>query len=131
MSERPVITITGGGRGIGAATAKLAAARGPAVCVNYLHGREPAEEVVRYITARSGQAIAIQADISSEADVVSLFRQVDSRLGRLSAFVNNAATLECQMRLDPMDGARIARVFAFNAVGSMGCARAAVNRMTT
>ena len=81
MSEQPVVTITGGGRGIGAATAKLAAARGYAVCVNYLHDRERAEEVVRYITARNGQAIAIQADISSEADVVSLFRQVDSRLG--------------------------------------------------
>ena len=79
MSERPVIVITGGGRGIGAATAKLAAARGHAVCVNYLHGREPAEDVVRYITARNGEAIAIQADISSEADVVSMFRQVDSR----------------------------------------------------
>ena len=131
MSERPVIVITGGGRGIGAATAKLAAARGHAVCVNYLHGREPAEDVVRYITARNGEAIAIQADISSEADVVSMFRQVDSRLGRLSALVNNAATLEDQMRLDSMEAARIARIFAVNAIGSMVCAREAVKRMST
>ena len=131
MSDRPVIMITGGGRGIGAATAKLAAARDYAVCVNYLHGHEPAEDVVRYITARNGQAIAIQADISSEADVVSLFRQVDSRLGRLSSLVNNAATLEGQMRLDAMEAARIARIFAVNAVGSMVCAREAVKRMST
>ena len=131
MIERPVITITGGGRGIGAATAKLAAARGYAVCVNYLRDRESAEDVVRYITARNGQAIALQSDISSEADVVSLFQQVDLQLGRLSALVNNAATLEGQMRLDSMDAARIARIFAVNAIGSMVCAREAVKRMST
>jgi NAD(P)-dependent dehydrogenase (short-subunit alcohol dehydrogenase family) len=131
MSEQPVVTITGGGRGIGAAIAKLAAARGYAVCVNYLCDRERAEEVVRHITAGNGQAIAIQADISSEAEVVSLFRQVDSRLGRLSALVNNAATLESQMRLDSMEAARIARIFAVNAIGSMVCAREAVKRMST
>jgi NAD(P)-dependent dehydrogenase (short-subunit alcohol dehydrogenase family) len=131
MSEQPVIMVTGGGRGIGAATVKLAAARGYAVCVNYLHGREPAEDVVHYITARNGQAIAIHADISSEADVVSLFQQVDSRLGGLSALVNNAATLEHQMRLDSMEAARIERTFAVNVVGSMVCAREAVKRMST
>jgi NAD(P)-dependent dehydrogenase (short-subunit alcohol dehydrogenase family) len=131
MSEQPVITITGGGRGIGAATARLAAARGYAVCVNYLHSREPAEDVVRQITARDGRAIAIQADISSEPDVLSLFRQVDSRLGRLSALVNNAATLESQMRLDSMEAARIGRILAVNVVGSMICAREAVKRMST
>src|SRR5258705_2898175 len=131
MSEQPVITITGGGRGIGAATARLAAARGYAVCVNYLHSREPGEAVVRQITARDGRAIAIQADISSEPDVLSLFRQVDSRLGRLSALVNNAATLEGQMRLDSMEAARIERILAVNVVGSMICAREAVKRMST
>jgi NAD(P)-dependent dehydrogenase (short-subunit alcohol dehydrogenase family) len=123
--------ITGGGRGIGAATAKLAAARGYAVCVNYLHGREPAEDMVRCIKSGNGQAIAIQADVGSEADVVSLFRQVDSRMGRLSALVNNAATVEGQKRLDSMEAARIARIFAVNAVGSMICAREAVKRMST
>ena len=131
MSEQPVIAITGGGRGIGAATARLAAARGYAVCVNYLHSRESAEDVVRHITARDGRAIAIQADISSEPDVLSLFRQVDSRLGRLSALVNNAATLEGQMRLDSMEAARIERILAVNVVGSMICAREAVKRMST
>jgi NAD(P)-dependent dehydrogenase (short-subunit alcohol dehydrogenase family) len=131
MSEQPVIAITGGGRGIGAATARLAAARGYAVCVNYLHSREPAEDVVRQITARDGRAIAIQADISSESDVLSLFRQVDSQLGRLSALVNNAAALESQMRLDSMEAARIGRILAVNVVGSMICAREAVKRMST
>ena len=131
MSEQPVIMITGGGRGIGAATAKLAAARGYAVCINYLHSREPADDVVRYITARSGQAVAIQADISSEVDVLSLFRQIDSKLGRLSALVNNAAAFEAQMRIDSMEAARIERIFAVNVVGSMICAREAVKRMST
>jgi NAD(P)-dependent dehydrogenase (short-subunit alcohol dehydrogenase family) len=131
MSQRPVVIITGGGRGIGAATAKLAAARGYAVCLNYLHRREPAEEVVHYITGGNGQAIAIQADVSSEADVMSLFRQVDSRFGRVSALVNNAATLERQTRLDSMEASRIGRTFATNVIGSMVCAREAVKRMST
>jgi NAD(P)-dependent dehydrogenase (short-subunit alcohol dehydrogenase family) len=131
MGQRPVVIVTGGGRGIGAAAAQLAAARGYAVCLNYLHRREPAEEVVRYIASRNGQAIAIQADISSDADVVSLFGQVDSQLGRVSALVNNAATLERQARLDSMEASRIERIFAVNVVGSMVCAREAVKRMST
>jgi NAD(P)-dependent dehydrogenase (short-subunit alcohol dehydrogenase family) len=130
MSQRAVVIVTGGGRGIGAAAAKLAAARGYAVCLNYLHRREPAEDVVRYITAKDGQAIALRADVSSEADVVSLFRQVDSQLGRVSALVNNAATLERQMRLDSMEASRIERIFAINVVGAMVCAREAVKRMS-
>jgi NAD(P)-dependent dehydrogenase (short-subunit alcohol dehydrogenase family) len=131
MSQRPVVIVTGGGRGIGAATAKLAAARGYAVCLNYLHRREPAEEVVRHILGENGQAMAMQADISVEADIVSLFREADSRLGRVSALVNNAATLERQARLESMDASRIERIFAVNVVGSMICAREAVRRMST
>ena len=126
-----MVIVTGGGRGIGAATAKLAAARGYAVCLNYLHDRTSAEEVVRHITDGNGQAIAIQADVSSEADVLSLFLQVDSGLGRVSALVNNAATLERQARLDSMDISRMERIFAVNVVGSMVCAREAVKRMST
>lgn len=126
-----MVIVTGGGRGIGAATAKLAAARGYAVCLNYLRDRTAAEEVVRHITDRNGQAIAIQADVSSEADVLALFLQVDSRLGRVSALVNNAATLERQARLDSMDISRMERIFAVNVVGSMVCAREAVKRMST
>src|SRR5689334_7763884 len=111
MSQRPVLIVTGGGRGIGAATAKLAAARSYAVCINYLQSRESADDVVRWITAGNGEAIAIQADISSEANVMSLFHQVDSRLGRVAALVNNAATLEPQTRLDSMEASRIERIF--------------------
>lgn len=128
---RQVMLVTGGARGIGAATAKLAAARGYAVCVNYLHSRESAEDVVHHITDRNGEAVAVQADISSEAEVVSLFRQIDSRLGRVSFLVNNAATLERQTRLDAMDAPRILRIFGVNVAGSMLCAREAVRRMST
>jgi NAD(P)-dependent dehydrogenase (short-subunit alcohol dehydrogenase family) len=131
MIQRPVIIVTGGGRGIGAATAKLAAARGYAVCVNFLRDSESAESVVRYIKNANGHAIATQADIASERDVLSLFRHVDSQLGSLSAFVNNAATLEPQMRLDAMESSRLERIFLVNVIGSMLCAREAVKRMST
>lgn len=123
--------VTGGARGIGAATAKLAAARGYAVCVNYEHRRDAAEDVVREITRGDGRAIAVQADIGSEAKVIELFRKVDSALGPVSALVNNAATLGPQMRLAEMDAARIERMFGVNAVGPMLCAREAVRRMST
>jgi len=123
--------VAGGGRGIGAATARLAAARGYAVCLNYLQDRTAAEEVVRHITDRNGEAIAIQADVSSEADILSLFLQADSRLGRVSALVNNAGTLERQARLDSMDISRMERIFRVNVVGSMLCGREAVKRMST
>ena len=127
----PVMIVTGGARGIGAATAKLAASRGYTVCVNYQHGRDAAENVVREIVSKGGEAAAIQADVSSEASVVSLFHQVDSMLGDISALVNNAATLERQMRLDCMEATRLERIFAVNVVGSMVCAREAVRRMST
>jgi NAD(P)-dependent dehydrogenase (short-subunit alcohol dehydrogenase family) len=131
MTKPPVMIVTGGARGIGAATAKLAAARGYAVCVNYRHGRDSAETVVREIASKGGQAMAIQADIGSEAGVVSLFHQVDSTLGNVSALINNAATLEPQMRLDSMEASRLERIFAVNVLGSMLCAREAVRRMST
>jgi len=131
MSQRPAIVVTGGARGIGAATAKLAASRGYSVCLSYLQGRDRADEVVRAITDGGGQALAVQADVSSEADVVSLFRQAESGLGPIAALVNNAATLEPQMRLDSMDASRIARIFAVNVIGPMICAREAIKRMST
>jgi NAD(P)-dependent dehydrogenase (short-subunit alcohol dehydrogenase family) len=127
----PVMIVTGGARGIGAATAKLAASRGYTVCVNYHHGRDAAEKVVREIVSKGGEAAAIQADISADASVVSLFHQVDSMWGNISALVNNAATLERQMRLDSMEASRLERIFAVNVVGSMICAREAVRRMST
>ena len=130
-SQSRVLIVTGGSRGIGAATAVLAAQRGYAICVNYLERREQAEDVVRAIAKENGRAIAVQADVSSEADVVRLFETADRELGRLTALVNNAATIEHQMRLDSMDAARIHRMFATNVIGSFLCSREAVRRMST
>ncbi|HSP66906.1 MAG TPA: SDR family oxidoreductase [Bryobacteraceae bacterium] len=118
--------MTGGGRGIGAATARLAAQRGYAVCVNYLQNRAAADEIVRAIP----KAIAVQADIGTESEVIRLFETADRELGPLTALVNNAATLESQMRLENMDAARMYRMFATNAIGTMLCSREAVRRMS-
>lgn len=118
--------MTGGGRGIGAATARLAAQRGYAVCVNYLQNRAAADGIVRALP----KAIAVQADIGVEAEVVRLFETADRELGPLTALVNNAATLESQMRLENMDAARMHRMFATNAIGTMLCSREAVRRMS-
>jgi NAD(P)-dependent dehydrogenase (short-subunit alcohol dehydrogenase family) len=126
-----ILIVTGAGRGIGAATALLAARRGYAVCVNYLQGHQAAEEIVRKIQSEGGRAVSVQADVSSEPDVLRLFEACDSQLGHLTALVNNAATLEHQMRLDTMDAARLHRVLATNVVGSFLCCREAVKRMST
>jgi NAD(P)-dependent dehydrogenase (short-subunit alcohol dehydrogenase family) len=126
-----VLIVTGGSRGIGAATCLLAARRGYGVCVNYRRAQKEAEEVVRSIEQEHGLAIAVQADISAEADVVRLFETADQKLGRLSALVNNAATIDRQMRLDSMDAARLHRMFATNVIGTFLCSREAVLRMST
>jgi NAD(P)-dependent dehydrogenase (short-subunit alcohol dehydrogenase family) len=126
-----VLIVTGGGRGIGAATARLAAQRGYAVCVNYLEQRQAAEAVVEDIARSGSAAIAVQADVGVERDVITLFEAVERELGRPDALVNNAATLETQMRLEAMDAARIQRVFATNVLGPMLCSREAVRRMST
>ena len=131
MTNPPVLLVTGGARGIGAATARLAASRGYSVCLNYLHDHAAAEMQVRDIEACGGHAIALQADLSSEAEVVALFKQLDTTLGPITALVNNAATLETQMRLEALDAARISRIFAVNVLGTMLCAREAVKRMST
>src|SRR5262245_42120691 len=123
-----VIIITGGSRGIGAATALLAAHRGYAVCVNFRENRTAADDVVRAIEATGGRAIGVAADVSREADVVRLFATCDSSLGPPTALVNNAGILEKQMRVEAMDGARIQRIFATNVIGSFLCAREAVRR---
>ncbi|MDB5771437.1 MAG: Short chain dehydrogenase [Burkholderia sp.] len=126
-----VMIITGGSRGIGAATANLAAEQGYAVCVNYLHSREAADGVANAIKVLGGEAIAVQGDVSSEADVMRLFEMVDRTLGRVTALVNNAGVLERQMRVDDMDAARLNRVLATNVTGSFLCAREAIRRMST
>jgi NAD(P)-dependent dehydrogenase (short-subunit alcohol dehydrogenase family) len=128
--DSPILIVTGGGRGIGAATARLAARRGYAVCINYLSRHDEASQVVSEIQREGGTAMAVQADVSSEPDVMRLFDSVDQGLGRLTALVNNAAILERQMRLDVMDAARLLRVFATNVFGPFLCAREAVRRMS-
>jgi NAD(P)-dependent dehydrogenase (short-subunit alcohol dehydrogenase family) len=126
-----VLVVTGGGRGIGAATARLAASRGYSVCVNYQRNQDAALAVVNDIQQHGGHAIAVQADISVESEVVALFEAVQQKLGRLTALVNNAARLELQMRVDAMDAARLERMFATNVIGTMLCSREAVRRMST
>ena len=127
----PIAVITGGSRGIGAATATLAAERGYRVAIVYRANRVAADDVVRRIQSAGGEAIAVQADVASEDDVVRVFETVDARLGRLDALVNNAGVLDLQMRVADMSAARIARTLAVNVVGPFLCAREAVRRMST
>jgi NAD(P)-dependent dehydrogenase (short-subunit alcohol dehydrogenase family) len=125
------ILVTGGSRGIGAETARLAAQRGYAVCVNFRSNRAAADAVVHDIESAGGKAFAVGADVSAEADVLRLFDAVDARLGRLTALVNNAGILETQSRVDEIDAARLGRIFATNVTGAFLCAREAVKRMST
>jgi NAD(P)-dependent dehydrogenase (short-subunit alcohol dehydrogenase family) len=126
-----ILLVTGGSRGIGAATARLAAQRGYAVALSYIENRTAAEAVVDEIVRSGGTACAVQADVSREPDVVRMFEEVDSRLGTLDALVNNAGILERQMRLDEMSADRLNRIFATNITGAFLCAREAVRRMST
>lgn len=131
MTERGILLVTGGSRGIGAATVRLAAASGYAVCVNYRGARRAAEALVGGITATGGRAIAVQADVGVEADVMRLFQTCDAALGPLTGLVNNAGILERQSRMEALDRARLERVFATNVYGAFACAREAVRRMST
>ncbi len=128
---KPILLVTGGSRGIGAATARLAAARGYAVCLSYRSNAAAADAVVADIERAGGEAIAVAADVASEADVLRLFETVDTRLGRLSALVNNAGILEQQTTVLKMDAGRLQRVLATNVIGAFLCAREAVRRMST
>jgi len=127
----PVILITGGSRGIGAATAILAAQRGYDVAFTYQSIAAAANEVAEKIRATGRKALMLQADVAVEADVLSVFKQVDAQLGRLDALVNNAGILEKIMRLEEMDAARWQRVLGVNVIGSFLCAKEAVLRMST
>jgi len=126
-----VVVITGGGRGIGAATSLVAARHGYAVCVNYARDKASAEAIAAQIVKAGGKALAIQADVAVEADVIRLFEETTRELGPVTALVNNAGILEQQMRLDEMSAGRFERVFATNVIGSFLCAREAVRRMST
>lgn len=123
--------VTGGGRGIGAATARLAAGRGYAVCVNYLTNAEAADAVVRDIESAGGRAIAVQANVAAEAEVERLFEIVDRDLGPVTALVNNAGLAGHIDRLDAASSETIRQVIEVNLFGTIWCARAAVRRMST
>ncbi|NQW93957.1 MAG: SDR family oxidoreductase [Polaromonas sp.] len=128
---RKVLLITGGSRGIGAATALLAAAQGYSVAVNYAANSLAADEVVRQIRSGGGTAITVQADVAVEADVLDMFKKVDAKLGPITALVNNAGVVDMTSRVDAMSLERLQRMFAINVFGSFMCAREAVKRMST
>ena len=131
MKTAPVVIITGGGRGIGAATARLAAAKGYSVCISFLQNQAAAQAVVQDIKDQGGSAIAVQGDVASEPDVMRLFHESDRSLGPLAALVNNAGIVVTKSRVEAMDAARLQRMFATNAVGPFLCAREAIKRMST
>jgi NAD(P)-dependent dehydrogenase (short-subunit alcohol dehydrogenase family) len=121
-----IMIVTGGGRGIGAATARLAAQRGYAVCVNYRSDRSAAEKLAKEIGG-----IAVAADVSQEDDVIHLFKETERSLGRLTALVNNAGVVDLRSRVEDMSAQRLQRMFAVNVIGSFLCAREALKRMST
>jgi NAD(P)-dependent dehydrogenase (short-subunit alcohol dehydrogenase family) len=123
--------VTGGGRGIGAATVRLAAERGWAVCSNYARDRGAAEKLASSLAALKGKVAVVQADVSLEADVLRLFDEAHKALGPLTALVNNAGIVGMQARVEQMEASRIERMMAVNVVGPMLCAREAVRRMST
>ena len=126
-----VVLITGASRGIGAATALLAARQGYAVAVNYSANSLAADEVVRQIRQAGGNAMTVQADVADESQVLKMFEKVDAKLGRLTALVNNAGVVDQTSRVDAMSMARFKRMFEINVYGSFVCAREAVRRMST
>jgi NAD(P)-dependent dehydrogenase (short-subunit alcohol dehydrogenase family) len=127
-----VVLITGASRGIGAATARLAAARGYAVGINYTRDAAAAEAVARAVRDAGANAVTVRADVADEAQVVAMFDTVAGALGGpIDALVNNAGILFKQSRLEDLDAARINRVLAVNVTGTIICAREAVRRMST
>lgn len=130
MSDR-ILLVTGGSRGIGAATARLAAAQGWAVAVNYSANSLAADGVVRAIRAAGGTAMTVQANVEDEAQVLRMFEQVDARLGRLTGLVNNAGVVDAGQPVAEHSVARWRRMFEINVIGSFLCAREAVRRMST
>lgn len=128
--QNGVLVVTGGGRGIGAATALLGAERGYAIVVNYTSNVAAAEQICAAIHASGGEAVAVRGDVANPEDVEHIFAAAD-RLGRLTGLVNNAGMIFPGARLDEMDAARINRSLAVNVTGSFLCAAAAVRRMST
>ncbi|QIL90536.1 SDR family oxidoreductase [Microbulbifer sp. SH-1] len=128
---KPIALITGGSRGIGAATARLLAAKGYDLCISYRQRAVEAQSVLETCGALGAKAIAVQADISREEDVERLFVEVDRRLGMLTALVNNAGMLMAQTRVEHMTAERINRILQTNITGTLLCCREAIRRMST
>jgi NAD(P)-dependent dehydrogenase (short-subunit alcohol dehydrogenase family) len=131
QSNQPLVLVTGGSRGIGAATCLLAARKGYAVAVNYTSNAQAADDVVRQIRDAGGRALAVQADVAQEDQVLAMFEEVDVKLGRLTALVNNAGVVDVAARVDQMSLQRFKRMFDINVIGTLVCAREAVRRMST
>lgn len=127
----PVLLITGASRGIGAATALLAAKNGWSVAVNYTANALAADEVVRQIHQAGGNAMSVQADVGDEAQILRMFEQIDAKMGRLFGLVNNAGVVDATARVDEMSWSRLERMMRINVLGSIACAREAVRRMST
>ena len=130
-TEPPIVLITGGSRGIGAACALLAAQQGWTVAVNYTRDAAAANDVVAQIHAIGGKAQAFQADVGVEADILRLFAEVDQSLGRITGLVNNAGVVDVACRVEDMSWARLERMMRINVLGSFACAAQAVKRMST
>ncbi|MBB3542690.1 MULTISPECIES: SDR family oxidoreductase [unclassified Rhizobium] len=131
MTERPVLLVTGGSRGIGAAVSRLAARQGWNVAVNYAANRAAADAIVSDVKAEGGDAIAIKGDVGSAQDIVSMFQTVDKHFGRLDGLVNNAGIVDAQQRVDEMSVERLERMMRVNVTGSILCAAEAVRRMSS
>ena len=128
---KPIVLITGGSRGIGAATALRAAQQGFAVAVNYTSNADAARGVVQQILDAGGSAIAVQADVADEDQIVAMFQAIDTQLGPVSALVNNAGVVDVAARVDEMSAQRIRRMFDINVLGTFLCTREALRRMST
>ncbi len=129
--SRPVLLVTGGGRGIGAAVARLAGQRGYDVCVSYLKDKASAEGVGEDVRASGGRAIAVQGNVASESDIVRLFESTDAELGPVGALVNNAAEMGGFGRLEDVSAETVRTVMGINVIAPFLCAREAVRRMST
>jgi NAD(P)-dependent dehydrogenase (short-subunit alcohol dehydrogenase family) len=119
MVLKQVLLVTGGSRGIGAATAVLAAAQGYAVAVNYVANEAAAQQVVQRIRDGGGEAVAVAGDVAQEADVLRLFGEIDAKLGRLTALVNNAGVVDVSARVEDMSVQRLKRMFDINVLGTI------------
>lgn len=127
----PTAIITGAGRGIGAATARLLASKGYRLCLNYRERREPAESLRDELIESGVEVLLVQADVSRESDVLRLFAEVDRVFGGLTALVNNVGIVQPQIRVEQITAERLTRTFETNVTSAFLCCREAVKRMST